>query len=107
MSDFSKNTALEYIWIRNDIEHHKNIAKKDVKIKYKKLDTIIENKEGIDKEISKPTTVNTGEKIFSSFTIKERNIKKGEVISLSEEGVEWIVFTIESFIAPEIAKHKA
>lgn len=101
LQPFSREASLQYFSIRNSITHHKRVADRDMQLIYKGLNlTLIKG----DQEISilQPTRVEGGERIAIGYKEYRRDIQKGELISISEIDIQWVVATLGLIIAPDI-----
>jgi len=101
LSSENLEAARNYIALRNDIEHHKGIAKNDLTIYWNVIKLQVEGK-----DIAIPQRVEAGQIMSIKFENKSRIISSGEAINISEEELDGIVLCIKMKIVPEIiAQH--
>lgn len=100
LSEFSKESAIGYVSLRNSIEHHKGIANRCIELKFKRFKMFADG----DEITSLPLVVPAGGEIYVRFGVESRCIIKGQEIEFEEQELTDIALTIKLNIAPEIQK---
>lgn len=101
-----KKVILAYFQIRNDIEHHKSIAEKNVTLEYCIITTFIKRNNGKEEDVKTVSIylLNDGEKIMYRLEYPKRLIQARDKIFITEEEIEQVYITLTKIIIPKILK---
>ena len=102
-NDPMKEVVQNYYGLRNGLEHHKGIAKKDRLTTFKRMSFVADSGKEI-REVIGPGLLNEGESLALRIVDEEISFKEGDTITLSYSQLENIIFTILQHVPPKMTQ---